>query len=157
MPDGLYEGDILLWAEQQAALLQRLAEGERVNAEIDWPNLIEEVGDLGLSELRAVESNVRQALIHLLKITVYPDGPAAHWRGEINGFLTEAQSRFTPSMNRRISLEKLYRQACRQVLTSARPGLCGENLPSTCPVALEDLLNEELDLAHLERSFAIKV
>ena len=31
----LYEADILLWSEQQAALLRRLAAGERVNEQID--------------------------------------------------------------------------------------------------------------------------
>jgi regulator of replication initiation timing len=31
----LYEHDILLWSESQAALLRRLASGERVNGEID--------------------------------------------------------------------------------------------------------------------------
>ena len=47
MPDGLYERDFVLWSEAQADLLRRLAAGERVNAAVDWPNLIEEVEDLG--------------------------------------------------------------------------------------------------------------
>lgn len=56
MPDGLYEHDILTWAEQQAALLRRLAKGERVDAAVDWPHVIEELQDVGLAELRACES-----------------------------------------------------------------------------------------------------
>ncbi len=47
MPDGLYERDFLLWSEAQADLLRRLAAGELVNAAVDWPNLIDEVWDLG--------------------------------------------------------------------------------------------------------------
>ena len=48
MPDGLYERDILAWSEEQARLLQRLADGEPgVNAAVDWPNLIEEVEAVG--------------------------------------------------------------------------------------------------------------
>ncbi|MBV8574866.1 MAG: DUF29 family protein [Acetobacteraceae bacterium] len=54
MPDALYERDALAWAEQQAKLLRRLAAGERLNPSVDWPNVIEEVQDVGLSELRTV-------------------------------------------------------------------------------------------------------
>ncbi|MBV9249845.1 MAG: DUF29 family protein [Acetobacteraceae bacterium] len=53
----LYESDILIWAEHQAALLRRRAAGELVNdAELDWPNIAEEIEGVGRTELRAVES-----------------------------------------------------------------------------------------------------
>jgi hypothetical protein len=53
----LYEDDFLLWSESQAALLRRLAAGERVNdRDLDWANLSEEIEALGRGELRAVES-----------------------------------------------------------------------------------------------------
>ena len=55
MSDGGYEDDLLVWSEQQADLLERLAAGEPVDERLDWPNLIEEVRDLGLSELRLVQ------------------------------------------------------------------------------------------------------
>ena len=47
----LYDTDILLWSEQQAELLRRRA----ANA-LDWDNLAEEIGDVGLSQLRAVDA-----------------------------------------------------------------------------------------------------
>ena len=68
MLEGLYEQDVLTWSERQAGLLRRLARGEKVNAEIDWPHVIEEVEDVGQSELRAVRSLLGRALEHLLKI-----------------------------------------------------------------------------------------
>lgn len=40
MPDGLYEQDFLIWSETQVLLLRRLARGERINALVDWANLI---------------------------------------------------------------------------------------------------------------------
>ena len=55
MPDGLYDADILVWSQTQADVLRRLASGERVNAAIDWPNVIEEVHDVGASELRSAK------------------------------------------------------------------------------------------------------
>jgi len=67
MPHGLYERDALAWAELQADFLRRLAAGERLNAAVDWPNVIEEVQDVGLSELRACQSLLAQAPVHLLK------------------------------------------------------------------------------------------
>ena len=56
MPDNLYDTDILIWSEHQADLLRRLAHGERLNETIDWENLIEEVQDVGLSQLSACRS-----------------------------------------------------------------------------------------------------
>ena len=44
----LYDNDIVFWREQQADLLRRRAAGERMNdAEIDWPNVAEEIEDVG--------------------------------------------------------------------------------------------------------------
>lgn len=45
-------------------LLHRLAGGERVNDQVDWENVIEEVESLGREQLLAVQSLLRQALIH---------------------------------------------------------------------------------------------
>lgn len=146
MPDGLYEHDALAWAEKQAALLRRLAAGERLNEKVDWPNVIEEVQDVGLSELRACQSLLQQALVHLLKLHAWPDSPAAsHWRGEIIGFLADAQRRFTPSMRQRIELENIYARALRQVRAGVPNGEAQPTLPGTCPFTPSELLAEELD------------
>jgi hypothetical protein len=103
MPDDLYDRDILDWATREADLPRRLSRGERLNERIDWPHVIEEVADVGISELRACESLSRRALLHLLKLSAMPDsGAAPHWRGEIVGFLGDAASRVTPSMRHRI-------------------------------------------------------
>ena len=72
MPDGLYERDALAWAERQAGLLRRLAAGECVSGEIDWPNVIEEVQDVGRSELRSCRISLRHAMTHLLKLHAWP-------------------------------------------------------------------------------------
>jgi hypothetical protein len=148
MPDGLYERDILVWAEEQADLLRRLWRGERLNAAIDWPNLIEEVGDVGLSELRAVRSLLRQAIVHLLKLRFDPGDASLHWRGEIIGFLTDARDRFTPSMPQRIDLDDLFVTAVKQVREAGlmEPGLF-DGKP--CPIELHDLLARDVDIDRL--------
>jgi Domain of unknown function DUF29 len=56
-----YEGDILIWSEHQAKLLRRIAAGELVNsADLDWPNIAEEIESVGRSEFRACEGLLRQ-------------------------------------------------------------------------------------------------
>lgn len=64
----LYDEDILQWSEQQAALLRRGAAGELVNdAELDWPNIAEEIESVGRSELHGLESHLILALLHDLR------------------------------------------------------------------------------------------
>lgn len=43
-----YDTDVLAWSEKQAALLRRIAAGERLNATApDWPNITEEIESVG--------------------------------------------------------------------------------------------------------------
>ncbi len=149
MPDSLYETDILTWSEHQADLLRRLASGERLNETIDWENLIDEVESVGRSELRSCESLLRQAIIHLLKLHLWPDSAAAaHWAAEVLGFLADAQRSFSPSMRQRIDLAGLYGTAVRQAEAEAR-GQPAPDLPLTCPFVLDDLLADRPDVAAL--------
>ena len=67
MSANLYDADILEWSEHQAELLRRVAAGEPVNEAPDWPNIAEELADVGRSELRSCRSLLRQALRHMLK------------------------------------------------------------------------------------------
>jgi hypothetical protein len=141
MPDGLYEGDALAWAEQQAALLRRLAAGERVNDEVDWSHVIEEVQDVGLSELRACRSLLTRALAHLLKLRAWPESAsAAHWRGETASFLAVARRAFTPSMRQRIDLAGLYADALYEIRAAAEQPEALRALPAECPYTLDKLL-----------------
>ena len=141
MPDGLYEHDALAWAEQQATLLRRLAAGERVNDAVDWPNVIEELQDVGLSELRSCQSLLQQAITHLLKLHAWPGSQStAHWRGEAGVFLDDAGQRFTPSMRQRIGLEGLHAKALRRAREATDDAGAPRPLPDACPFALDELL-----------------
>ena len=77
----LYDDDIVLWSERQAALLRRVAAGERVNNEVDWGNVAEEIEAVGRTERRACESHLVQALLHDLKAEAWPlSREVPHWR-----------------------------------------------------------------------------
>ena len=145
MPDGLYDRDALAWAEQQAELLRRLAAGERVNDAVDWANVIEEVQDVGLSELRSCRSLLRQAMTHLLKLHAWPgSAAAAHWREEAGTFLDDAEQRFTSSMRQRIDLDELYAKALRRGQTATDDAGPPRPLPDACPFTLNELLTGDV-------------
>jgi hypothetical protein len=138
---GLYEDDILLWSERQSDLLRRLAASERINsADLDWPNIIEEIESVGNEQLHAVNSNLVQALIHMLKAKAWPQSrDVPHWEAEMRGFLGEATDRFVPSMRQRIDLGRLYRRALRR-LPATIDGVPPLPVPDTCDLTLEALL-----------------
>jgi hypothetical protein len=154
MPDDLYERDILTWSEHQADLLRRLARGERVN-DVDWPHIVEEIEDVGLSELNAVKSHLRLMLLHLLKLAGWPNHASVrHWREEIAGCQAEAIQRFAPSMRQRIDLDLLYALALRQI-KAADYGSAPPLYPGTCPFTPDMVLKD--DVAELERQVTAAV
>jgi hypothetical protein len=136
----LYEDDILLWSERQADLLRRLARGERVNDQIDWDNLVEEVESVGRSQLSSVRSLLVQALTHDLKARAWPHArEVPHWHAEARGFRGDAAEAFAPSMRQRIDVEDLYRRALHRLpeVMDDRPP---RPLPESCPFTLDELL-----------------
>ncbi len=150
MPDDLHATDILAWSERQGGLLRRLARGERING-VDWPNLIDEVENVGNSELRACVSLLRRAIGHLLKLHFWPGDPAArHWRGEVGAFLADAALAFAPSMRQKIDLDDLYDRS-RGVADNM--GAIG-SAPARCPFSLDELLARRPDLDGLVAKLA---
>lgn len=155
MPDGLYERDALAWSIEQADLLRRLAAGERVNDAVDWPNVIEELEDVGRSELSACNSLMRQALVHLLKLHAWPDSQAVgHWRGEVLTFLSGTRDRFSPSMRQNLDLPDLYDSAADTVRVVSDTSGPPRPLPEQCPLTLDDLLIKRPDVHALVIRFA---
>jgi hypothetical protein len=141
MREAPYDQDILAWSDQQAELLRRLAKGERVNG-IDWAHVVEEIEDVGLSELNAVRSLLRQMMVHLLKCAFWAEHAAVrHWREEVVAFQADAEQRFAPSMRQRIDLDRLFAVAVRQVAASDL-GDAGRNMPDACPWSLDQLLRD---------------
>ncbi|HEX3992622.1 MAG TPA: DUF29 domain-containing protein [Acetobacteraceae bacterium] len=151
MPNELYDRDVVAWSEHQAALLRRLARGERVN-DIDWDHVVEEIEDVGNSQLNAVHCYLRQMLAQLLKLSGWPGSDACHhWRNEVATFQVDAIARFVPSMRQRIDLPRAYELAQRQLAPMRRGDPTGLPAPSTCPVTLDLLLTASVE--DLEAAF----
>ena len=142
MPDDLYHRDVLAWSEYQADLLRRVARGELVN-DVDWEHVAEEIEDVGLSELHAVESYLQLILAHLLKVHGWPESSSIrHWRSDIVTFQTNMRRRFAPSMAQRIDLAQLYADAIQQLEPEQFDGQTPSAWPNVCPFTLDQLLTE---------------
>jgi hypothetical protein len=143
MSADLYEHDILSWSEHQADLLRRAARGERAN-DIDWPHVIEEIADVGISELNAVRCLLRQAMIHLIKIHLFPtDTARLHWRQELDAFIDSMMDRYAPSMGRRVDVQTIWDRAKQRATRyfTDNPGIGA--LSSDCPWTLDDFLTKD--------------
>lgn len=138
----LYDADILLWSEHQAALLKRLAAGERLNERPDWANIIEEMESVGRSEFHSVESLLVQAMAHWLKARAWPDcRDVPNWLADARRFQVDAMARFTPSMRQRLNPMKLYRRALVG-LPHTVDDIAPIPAPTACPWTLDELLQD---------------
>jgi hypothetical protein len=149
----LYDDDILLWSEQQAAAIRRLGRNAReLPNELDIENVAEEIEGVGRSELAAVESYLELIFVHLIRLVVEPDSTSVrHWRSEVAAFHANARRRYSPSMRQRIDVNALWRSAREQSLL-AYEGTEHERvagLSIKAPLALDELLAETIDVAGL--------
>src|ERR1700753_4281089 len=136
-----YDTDILEWSERQAEMLRRQPRGERGNdVYLDWPNIIEEVADVGRNTRRACQSQLLQALLHDLKAEAWPlSRDVPHWRAEARVARVHAADEYLPSMQQKIDLARIYEKALRglpETIDDQQPS----PVPVVCPVTLEELL-----------------
>lgn len=145
MRDDLYDHDILTWSERQADLLRRLARGERVN-DVDWPHVIEEIADVGISELNAVRSLTGQMMIHLIKIHLFPtDTARMHWHQELDAFIDGVKDRYAMSMRQRIDVQPVWDRAKQRMLKYHADKEAIAALPAACPWTIDELLAGDHD------------
>jgi hypothetical protein len=149
----LYDDDILLWSEQQAAAIRRLGRNAReIPNELDIENVAEEIESVGRSELAAVESYLELIFLYLIRLLVEPDSTSVrHWRSEIAAFHANARRRYSPSMRQRMDVNALWRSAREQSLL-AYEGAQHERiaaLSTESPFGLNELLAEKIDVAAL--------
>ena len=149
-----YDTDVVTWSERQADLLRRMAAGERVNDQVDWADVVEEIEAVGRTERRACESHLIQALLHDLKAEAWPlSREVPHWRAEARGHRGEARQAFSPDMAQKavcellsrpgadcgIDVARLYREALHR-MPETIDGVPPLPVPQACPVTLDELL-----------------
>lgn len=138
----LYERDFHAWTRAQAALLKA---GTAERADLD--HLAEEIEDMGREQRHAVGSQLRLALIHLLKLRHSPAAdPRPGWRAEVRNARAEIADRLADSPSLRPYLPRLFERAWSRARSIAADQMeaYGERttIPQQCPFTLEQVLDE---------------
>ena len=142
----LYDEDIVLWSERQGELLRRRAAGQRVNdAELDWPNIAEEIESMGRAEQDQLISRLAVLLAHLLKWRFQPDRRGNSWRLTILEQRRRALRNVSRSPRLRPRLDDVLAEAYGDAMLVAEreTDLPGETFPPVCPWTFEDAMSAE--------------
>jgi len=138
-----YETDFLSWTQEQSTLLRA---GHW--AQIDQVHIAEELEDMGREQKLALQSLLRQILVHLLKLDYSPaQSPKNHWAEEIIEFRDQAQARIDATPSLKHHAPELFDQAWKQARRAAEKtfALHGERVtvPECCPYSLAQVLNPD--------------
>jgi Domain of unknown function DUF29 len=136
---GLYDQDFCLWAEQTAQLLRTGQYGA-----IELEHLIDEVEDMSRSEKRALLSNARVVLMHLLKYQYQSEKRSNSWLSSIREHRTRLQDTFRDSPSLRgyfqAMFDECYQNARKQAADETELPL--QTFPIESPFTVDDCLNE---------------
>src|SRR3954452_10801247 len=112
MADGngsLYDEDFYAWTQEQAELLRRVRPGDN---RLDVELIVEEIEDLGKSDLHAAQSLCEHIIEHLLKLEYSElEKPAEHWKDEIVEWRLQLERKLTHSIAAKLELGQRYRSA----------------------------------------------
>jgi len=127
---GLYETDIVAWADEQARLLR----AGRLD-QLDLEHIAEEIEDVGKSEQRELASRMAVLLARLIKWQYQPERRGKSWavtiRTQRNGIARRL--RRTPSLAGSLSDSDWWDDAWDDALDAATRETGIGDLPQTCP------------------------
>jgi hypothetical protein len=134
----LYDRDYSAWLVKQAAHL-RAGRFDQLDCEV----LAEELEDMGRSERRAVESSLKNLLLHLLKWAMQPQRRSASWRDSIDTARDAIGDLLQDSPSLRPHLpEFVARQYARARRSAAnQTGIAPVNFATICPFRLDNILD----------------
>ena len=143
----LSEHDYHAWLLEQAAHI-RARRFDRIDSEV----LAEELEDMGRSERRAVESHLKNLLIHLLKWAQQKQRRSGSWRDSIDNARDALADLLQDSPSLRPQLPEFVKRQYPRARRSAanQTGLTVPRFPATCPFRLEEMLDAEFFLETLE-------
>ena len=138
----LYDEDFYAWTRRNAELLRR-----RQVDEADLEHLAEEIEDMGREQRHALRSQLRQLVVHLLKLDYSPARePRRGWFEEVQNARAEIADRLGDSPSLRPQLPMLFAEVWPRARRQATEALhaFGErsSIPVECPYTLEQVLDE---------------
>ena len=139
-PETLYETDYLQWIETTIDQLR----SQNYDG-VDWDNLISELEDMGSSQRKAVRSNLKILLLHLLKYRYQPEKRTNSWRFSIVEHRQRLQEDFEESLSLRNYCAEIFPRAYRDArkLAAAETGLAIDTFPVDSPFSFEVTVDSE--------------
>jgi hypothetical protein len=136
----LYETDYLRWIETTLKQLQ-----VKDYSNIDWENLIEEIGDMGRSERRSLESNLTVIITHLLKWQYQPNFRSSSWKGSIAEHRRRIRKALKESPSLKPYIEEILAECYGDAvqLAMAETGLAVEIFTQVCPYKSIEILDSD--------------
>ena len=100
---------------------------------------------MGRSEQNALERNLEQLLMHLIKWKYQPSRRSNSWRYSITEHGLRLKKAFQKSPSLQRYFEKVFDECYQdaRLLASRETGLSKDIFPVTCPFPREDILNPE--------------
>jgi Domain of unknown function DUF29 len=134
-----YETDVIVWANEQAALLR----SGQFSA-IDIENIAEEILDVGKSEQRELGSRMAVLLAHLLKWKFQPARRGTSWRATIRAQRDDIALALkeTPSLKTSLTNDDWCRVAWRKAVAQAITETGLDDFPESCPWLMTDILSD---------------
>jgi hypothetical protein len=138
----LYDKDFYAWTQQTAELLKSHRFGQ-----VDWDHLVEEVEDMGKSELRGFRSMLGNLLHHLLKLNLSPSpDPRNGWIDEIARFRVEIQRILDDNPSFKSKKDDVFPLAWKDARSMAKTSLERDgvkHIPENCPYTYEQAIKED--------------
>jgi len=136
----LYDLDYNLWLEKTIEQLR-----ERAFNEIDLENLLAELEGMSRSEKRAVYSNLKILLMHLLKYREQPSRRSNSWRSTIREHRQRLKRAFQESPSLKGYFNEVFNESYQDAreLAAEETGLNIEALPYESPFSIAETLDSE--------------
>ena len=133
-----YETDFYAWTKAQAALLR-----EEELAELDLPNLAEELEAMGRRKRRELTNRLRVLLMHLLKWQFQPDLRSRSWRNTINNQRDEIAALLEDSPSLKVEIEDCIAAAYPRARARAQEetGLLLPIFPENSPYRPDEVID----------------
>ena len=136
----LYDTDFYAWTQQQAEQL-RAAQAQRVNLDLDFENIAEEIESVGKSDRREVTSRLTTILAHMLKIAYSPAyEPLNGWQGTVRTQRDDLLQILEQSPSLRNVVRDEFAKCFRKAASEAKLShidLALAPIPSTSPFDLD--------------------
>ncbi|WP_237152306.1 DUF29 domain-containing protein [Oryzibacter oryziterrae] len=131
-----YEDDTYAWAFEQAELLR-----QKRFAEMDLPNVIEELESMGKEQLHALTSSYRLLIAHLLKWQYQPEKRSASWQVTISRERDNIEDRLKANPSLKAQIQEIVTIAFGRGLKEAmiETGLPRAAFPAECPYSFAQL------------------